>query len=104
VSEVRKMVFIFTDALVLTLLLACGTETTSYPVDSEECQPWHETYSHSVTHCGEEQSVYIACNPRVRSGDQVPGCVDDLLLKCFEESEEDCFSENVCMNLWEEEE
>ena len=92
------MVFIFTDALVLTLLLACGTETTSYPVDSEECQPYHETYSHSVTRCGEEKSVYIACNPRER--EQTQGCVDDLLLKSSEE--EGCYSENVCMDLWEE--
>ena len=97
----KKKMFIFTDALVLTLLLACGTETTSYSVDSEECQPWQETYSHSVIHCGEEQSVYIACNPRVRSGDQILGCVDDLLL--FEEDDENCYPENVCMNLMEEE-
>ena len=94
--------FIFTDALVLMLLLACGTETTSYSIDSEECQPWHENYSHSVTHCEEGQSIFIACNPRVRNRDQVPGCVDDLLLKCFEESDENCYSENVCMNLMEE--
>ena len=102
------MVFIFTDALFLTLLLACGTETTSYPIGSEECLPWHETYSHSVTRCldeeGEEtQSIYIACNPRIRSSDQVPGCIDDILLKRFEEEDNNCYSENVCMNSVEEE-
>lgn len=89
----------FTDAVVLLMLVACG-DTSSYPVDSEECQPYHEAYSHSVTYCGDEQSVYFACNPRARRGDQVEGCVDDLLLK----SSEDCYSENVCMNLWTEEE
>ena len=103
-KEVR-MVFIFTDALILTLLLACGTETTSYPVDSVSCQPYHETYSHSVTRCYDEdgdetQSVYIACNPRARPGDRYEGCVDDLLLKSVED---DCYSENICMNLMEEE-
>ncbi len=108
VDKVRKMVFIFTDALVLTLLLACGTETTSHTIDSNECQPYHETYSHSVTRChdeesGEEtQSVYIACNPRARPGDRYEGCVNDLLLKSYDAV--NCFSENVCMNLWEEEE
>ena len=90
----------YTDAIVLLMLVGCG-EVTSYPVDSQQCQPYHETYSHSVTYCGDEQSVYIACNPRVRRGDQVDGCVDDLLLKSSEE--EGCYSENVCMDLaeWE---
>ena len=94
----------FTDAIVLLMLVACG-ETSSYPVDSEVCQPYHEAYSHSVTLCfdeeGEEtQSVYFACNPRVRPGDRREGCVNDILLKSREE--EDCYFENVCMNLWTE--
>lgn len=88
---------LYTDAIVLLMLVACGEATTSYPANSVECQPYHETYSHSVTYCGDEQSVFIACNPRVRLGDQVDGCIDDLLLKSFEE--EGCYSENVCMEL-----
>ena len=95
----------YTDAIFLLMLVACG-ETTNYPVDSEFCQPYHETYSHSVTRCFDEegnetQNVYIACNPRIRPGDRHEGCVNDLLLKSAGES---CYSENICMNLWEEEE
>ncbi len=97
----------YTDAIVLLMLVACGTETTSHPVDSVECQPYHETYSHSVTRCydeeGEEtQSVYIACNPRARPDERYEDCVNDVLLKSHNDSS--CISENICMNLWEEEE
>ena len=91
-------------SILLVFLIACGTETTSYPISSERCQPYHETYSHSVIHCfdaqgAESQSVYFACNPRVRPGDRQEGCVSDLLLK----SSDECYSENVCMNVadWE---
>jgi len=87
------------------MLVACG-DATHYPVDSVECQPYHETYSHSVTRCydeegGETQNVYIACNPRARPGDRYEGCVNDVLLKSHVDN---CSSENICMNSWEEEE
>ncbi len=101
------MMRFYTDAIVLLMLVACG-DVTHLPADSAECQPYHETYSHSVTRCydeesGEEtQNVYIACNPRARPGDRYEGCVNDLLLKSYDAI--NCFSENICMNLWEEEE
>jgi len=86
--------------LVLALLVfACGSEEEmAFPVDSEECQPYHETYSHSVTRCNEEvTNVFQLCNPRTL--ERETGCLDDLMLKQAEE----CFTENVCMTLadWE---
>lgn len=91
---------LYTDAIVLLMLIGCG-EVTSYPADSDQCQPYHETYSHSVVYCGDEQSVFIACNPRVHPEEQVEDCVSDLLLK----SSDECYSKNVCMNIpaWESE-
>ncbi len=95
------MMRLYTDAIILLMLIACG-EVTSYPADSTNCQPYHETYSHSVIYCGEEQDVFITCNPRVRREEQVENCVNNSdLLK----SSEECYSKNICMDIpaWENE-
>lgn len=84
--------------LIAILLFACGDETTE-PAETEECQPYHSGYSHTVTYCGEDtednvQSVFILCNPRVLTARE---CVEDLALG---ELEDNCFSKNICLEDW----
>ena len=62
-----KMVNVFIDAIVLTMLLACGSETQGH-TEEEPCLATNKFYSHTVTYCGGERtsdnivSVHICCD------------------------------------------
>jgi len=76
-------------------VIGCGEEFVEVEKD---CQPYNESYSHTVIYCGEAeqenvQNVFTLCNPR----DRAPmDCVGDLALMNLDD---DCFAANVCWSV-----
>ena len=77
--------------LVASLLFGCGHELGDETGGEEACQPYHDTYSHTVTYCDDEATnMFIFCNPRELN---TQGCVSDPV----RELEDNCYSENICL-------
>lgn len=97
----KKMVNVFIDAIVLTMLLACGSETKEH-TEEEPCLVTNALYSHTVVYCGGERtvdniaSVHICCDYTGEVNRN--GCLPpDQPLEL-----EDCEEVNVCfVSEWE---
>jgi hypothetical protein len=81
----------------VTVLLAfgCGEEFVEVQGD---CQPYSDSYSHTVIYCGEPtqdnvENVFTLCNPRIA---EPQDCVEDLALMNLAD---DCFAANVCWSV-----
>ncbi len=96
-----KMVNVFIDAIVLTLLLACGSETKEH-TQEEPCLVTNALYSHTVIYCGGERtadnivSIHVCCDTTrsvIRNG-----CLPaDQPVELY-----DCEEVNVCfVSEWE---
>lgn len=96
----KKMVNVFIDAIVLTMLLACGS--TREHTEEEPCLVTNALYSHTIVYCGGERtpdniaSVHICCDytGEVTRNGCLPG---DQPLEL-----EDCEEVNICyVSEWE---
>ena len=64
----------------------------------QECEVYHDMYSHTVLFCGGREvgnveDVFQVCNYQRRSSDQVEDCVSNFDLMEFDE---DCDVQHVC--------
>ena len=97
----KKMVNVFIDAIVLTLLLACGGETKEH-TEEEPCLTTNALYSHTVTYCGGYRtpdnivSIHVCCDT-TRTVER-NGCLPaDQPIES-----DDCEEVNVCfVSEWE---
>lgn len=97
----KKMVNVLIDAIVLTMLLACGSETKEH-TEEEPCLVTNALYSHTVVYCGGYRtpdnivSIHVCCDT-TRTVNR-SGCLPaDQPLEL-----EDCEEVNICyVSEWE---
>tara|TARA_S200000501_G_scaffold94051_1_gene87389 strand:+ start:3361 stop:3645 length:285 start_codon:yes stop_codon:yes gene_type:complete len=70
----------------------------------QECEVYHDMYSHTVLFCGGRdvenvEDVFQVCNYQHRADRQVEDCVANFDLMEFDD---DCDVQHVCVNEWTE--
>ena len=84
----------------LLLLVACG-QVGPETNNDEGCEPYYESYSHTLLSCEDYEDAFRVCNSRQHLSERDPNCVTCDLM----EFEEGCDLTHICFtNLayWEE--